>query len=74
MNTDNLRLSVRNLIAQFGRTDSLLLGTIVNLLFAAVGVWVATAAPRPYAWGGVLLAALSVLAIGKAYYRAWGER
>jgi hypothetical protein len=71
---ENLKLSTRNLVAQFGRTDSLLLGTIVNLLFAVVGVWVATAAPRPYAWGGVLLAVLSVLAIGKAYYRAWGER
>lgn len=67
MNTDNLRLSVRNLIAQFGRTDSLVFGTIVNVGLAAPGIYLGTTQTGWLMWLGWAWAFLHIVAIVRAW-------
>jgi len=60
---NKLTYSITNLWEDFGRTDSLLLGTVVNVALGALGLAVYIAADGLVAFAGAVWAILCGLAI-----------
>jgi len=67
----NLRLSISNLFSEFGTTNNLIVGTVINLATVAVGltIWLATTPPLSYV--GLFVAVLGAWPL--AQYILWGD-
>jgi len=68
----NLRLSISNLFDEFGSTNNLIVGTVINLATVAVGltIWLATTPPLSYV--GLFVAVLGAWPL--AQYILWGDQ